>query len=66
MRKEPKWIYKWAKLYLYKIKNLGRALGMEINFVQRGTTNKNSSKEIHGIPIPKKWKTSPVTCQKFW
>ena len=26
--KEPKWRYKWAKRYLYKIKRLGRALGM--------------------------------------
>ena len=43
LRKEPKWRYKWEKLYLHKIKRLGRALGMELNISQRRTTNKKSN-----------------------
>ena len=53
LQKYPKWRYKWAKRYLFKIKLLGRALGMNLNIVQRLTTNRKSTKEMNGIPIPK-------------
>ena len=53
LRRNPKWRYKWANRYLFKIKILGRALGMNINIVQRRATNKTTSKEMNRIPIPK-------------
>ena len=56
LRRNPKWRYKWAKRYLFKIKQLGRALGMNLNIVQPRATNKKATKEMHGIPIPKNGK----------
>ena len=42
LRRNPKWRYKWAIRYLFKIKRPGRALGMNINIVQRRATNKTT------------------------
>ena len=45
-----------GKRYLFKIKQLGRVLGMNLNIVQRRATNRKATKEMHGIPIPKNGK----------
>ena len=44
--RNPKWRYKWAIRYLFKIKRLGRALGININIVQSRAINKQHQEKF--------------------
>ena len=65
LRRNPKWRYKWATRYLFKIKRLGRALGMNINIFQRRATNKTTSREMHRITILKNRKQALEFDKRF-
>ena len=54
-----------GKTILVQNKRIGRALGIELNILQRCATNKKETKEMHGIPIPKNRKQALEFNKRF-